>query len=183
MASPLQDGSDFPIRNFSDCHVGIVKALGELGGLPDMIENARRGREVAGHLLAYFQDVVLTHHREEEDQLFPAVQASAVPGDERDKIDMAVALLTAQHRKLEAGLKQVEPALKAAAKGADAEIDAGSVARLVEDYLAHARYEEQVFLPLAQTILGRDSHHMAALGLSLHVRHASKDMMRRFNPL
>lgn len=30
---------------------------------------------------------------------------------------------------------------------------------------------ETEFLPLSQTILGRNSNHMAALGLSLHMRH------------
>ncbi|MEY2688035.1 MAG: hypothetical protein RL375_2233, partial [Pseudomonadota bacterium] len=31
------------------------------------------------------------------------------------------------------------------------------------------------FLPLSQTILGRNGDHMAALGLSLHTRHAMAD--------
>ena len=39
-------------------------------------------------------------------------------------------------------------------------------------YAAHAGFEESRFLPLAQDILGRDDNHMAALGLSLHLRHA-----------
>jgi hypothetical protein len=38
-------------------------------------------------------------------------------------------------------------------------------------YNAHANYEETEFLPLAETILGRNANHMAALGLSLHMRH------------
>ena len=42
---------------------------------------------------------------------------------------------------------------------------------MVQRYQAHAKLEEQVFLPLAQTILGRNGNHMAALGLSLHMRH------------
>jgi len=32
--------------------------------------------------------------------------------------------------------------------------------------------EEKEFLPLPQTILGRDANHMAASGLSLHMWHA-----------
>ena len=53
----------------------------------------------------------------------------------------------------------------------DGDIDAADLHRLVADYTAHAGYEEVEFLPLAQTILGRDGNHMAALGLSLHMRH------------
>ena len=45
------------------------------------------------------------------------------------------------------------------------------VERLVTRYRAHALYEEKEFLPLSQTILGRNANHMAALGLSLHMRH------------
>ena len=38
--------------------------------------------------------------------------------------------------------------------------------------LRHARYEETVFLPLAERILLRNGDHMEALGLALHLRHA-----------
>ncbi len=34
-----------------------------------------------------------------------------------------------------------------------------------------ARCEELEFLPLSEQILGRNGNHMAALGLSLHMRH------------
>ena len=43
--------------------------------------------------------------------------------------------------------------------------------RLVAQYRGHAEFEETAFLPLSQHILGRNSHHLAALGLSLHMRH------------
>ena len=62
---------------------------------------------------------------------------------------------------------------------ADADLDAAAVQTLVAEYQAHARFEEEVFLPLAQSILGRNSAHMAALGLSLHIRHASEGLLRR----
>ena len=47
-----------------------------------------------------------------------------------------------------------------------------TVQALVAAYLAHADFEEEAFLPLAATVLGRNDNHMAALGLSLHMRHA-----------
>ena len=37
-----------------------------------------------------------------------------------------------------------------------------------------------MFLPLSQTILGRNSNHMAALGVSLHMRHALPQVLERF---
>jgi hypothetical protein len=42
---------------------------------------------------------------------------------------------------------------------------------LIQRYKKHAQEEEAVFLPLAEKILSRNSNHMAALGLSLHMRH------------
>jgi hypothetical protein len=42
----------------------------------------------------------------------------------------------------------------------------------VTEYKAHAAYEEAEFLPLSETILSRNSNHMAALGMSIHMRHA-----------
>ena len=46
------------------------------------------------------------------------------------------------------------------------------IVALTTRYREHARFEETDFLPLSQTILGRNANHMAALGMSLHMRHA-----------
>lgn len=56
----------------------------------------------------------------------------------------------------------------------------GELPALVTDYLTHARFEEAQFLPLAQRSLGRNSHHMAALGSSQHIRHASHEIQHKF---
>jgi len=62
--------------------------------------------------------------------------------------------------------------VKDAAHGKPAQVDFKAVDQLVASYFQHADFEEQVFLPLAESILGRDDNHMAALGMSLHMRHA-----------
>ena len=69
--------------------------------------------------------------------------------------------------------------LKNVANGRDSNLDSAAVCRLVDTYTAHARFEEQTFLPLSQTILGRNNNHMAALGMSLHMRHVSRPSWRR----
>lgn len=73
---------------------------------------------------------------------------------------------------VEALWKRLEKGLKPVAKGHSTDLDVTEVHRLVEEYTAHARFEEAEFLPLSEIILGRNSNHMAALGLSLHMRHA-----------
>ena len=75
---------------------------------------------------------------------------------------------------------RLEPALRAVGKGQDAEVDAAAVQRLVDTYIGHARYEEQEFLPLSQSILGRNDNHMAALGLAMHMRHSVPAMLERY---
>jgi len=164
--------ADEPIANFSQCHVGIVEHLKTLGELPALMAPAARAREIAAQTLAFFEEVIAEHHAEEERELFPAVMQSATRGAERDQVETIVARLTAEHRQIEAWWSGLRPQLKQVAKGHDAKLDSVAIEQLVSDYRAHAAFEEEVFLPLSQTILGRNANHMAALGLSLHMRHA-----------
>jgi hemerythrin-like domain-containing protein len=181
MNSSSNDSTDHsPIDDFSQCHVGIVAHLQSLGQLPALLEPAARARQIAADTVMFFRDAVYEHHAEEERELFPAVLGSAAMGVERDKVQAIVDELTAEHRHVEAAWSKLEPKLKAVAKGHDAEIDGAEITALVETYRAHARYEEEVFLPLSQAILGRNSNHMAALGISMHMRHVMPEMLQRF---
>lgn len=180
MTTPPGAGTtDAPIENFSQCHAGILSHLTDLGRLPALLEPATQARQVASRALEFFRAAVFEHHSEEENELFPAVLASAAKGDEHDRVQMIVERLTREHRRVEAAWAALEPELKKVAKGKDSRIDGRAIAGLVAEYQAHATYEEEVFLPLAQTILGRNSDHMAALGLSLHLRHRVPEVLSR----
>ena len=171
---------DAPLTNFSQCHVGITRQLQILAGLPALLEPAAQARRIASDTVAFFRGTVHEHHAEEERELFPAVLASAKRGPEREQVQVLVDRLVAEHRQIEAMWSRLEPALRAVGKGQDADVDVAAVQRLVDTYLGHARYEEQEFLPLSQTLLSRDSNHMAALALSLHMRHAVPAMLERY---
>jgi hemerythrin-like domain-containing protein len=173
-AKPKPVDQDAPLNSFSQCHAGILSQLEAMAELPALVAAAARARSVAMSTLALFQDSVLEHHAEEESELFPAVLRSAHPGEERERVETIVQRLTGEHRTLEALWKRIEHAVNANAKGKPVEVDAAVVAELVCAYGVHARFEEEEFLPLADTILGRDGNHMAALGLSLHLRHATQ---------
>lgn len=162
---------DAPIANFSQCHVGIIGHLDALGELPALMAPAQRARKVAADMLAFFDAVILEHHGDEERELFPAVLKSAAKGNEHENMSHMVERLTAEHRQIESWWSRIKPQLKQIAKGHDTELDAVAVQQLVKEYHAHAQYEEAEFLPQAQAILGRNANHMAALGLSLHMRH------------
>lgn len=162
---------DAPLTNFVQCHEGIVTKLQAFAGLPALMDAVAQARKIATDTVALFDNVVLEHHLEEERDLFPAVLRSAAPGPERERVQIAVDRLTAEHRMVEAAWRRLEPALRAVAKGKPAELEMTAVQALTSTYVAHAQYEEREFLPLCETILGRDGNHMAALGLSLHMRH------------
>ena len=170
-SSPASEHINEPIQDFSHCHEGILKKLDMLGELPALLEPAARAREVAGSAVEFFKEAIFEHHADEERELFPAVLASATKGDEHDLVQLMVQRLTQEHRELEALWKRLESGLKKAAKGHAADLDVAAVQQLVAQYRAHAAFEEREFLPLSQQILGRNANHMAALGLSLHMRH------------
>lgn len=164
-------GSGEPLSTFSQCHAGILAQLQALAELPALMAAAARARSVADDTLEVFRHAVFEHHAEEESDLFPAVLRSAQPGEEQIRVQGWIDRLTAEHRTLESLWKRIEPALNAGARGKPADIDTAVVGELVRAYSAHARFEEDHFLPLCATILGRNGDHMAALGMSLHMRH------------
>ena len=165
-----------PVDDFSDCHAGILATLKKMNHLPEQVAAAKAARETAQAVLKMFEDVVINHHYEEEHDLFPAVLASSQPGVERERVAAMIAQLTQEHRAVEAAWGKLKSQVKAAAKGADTDLNGQDVQDLVAHYLAHAGFEEQQFLPLSQEILGRNSNHLAALGVSLHMRHAKIPM-------
>jgi len=177
-AQPRTDAA--PLNEFSQCHVGILSHLEQFGRLPALVEPAAQARRIAHETLSFFRDVIYEHHAAEERELFPAVLASAARGDEHKRVKEVVERLTREHRRIESAWERVQPELKAIATGRDTALNSATVQRLVREYRAHASFEESEFLPLSQAILGRDDRHLAALGLSLHMRHALPEAMKRF---
>jgi Hemerythrin HHE cation binding domain len=163
--------TEAPISHFSNCHLGIFAQLSRMGDLPALLGPAAQARKIAEESLAFFSQALYSHHSEEEKDLFPAVRQSAQAGAERLQVDGLVEQLTHDHRALETLWESLEPGLRKVAKGQDTTLDTLALQSMVQRYRAHAQLEEQTFLPLAQTILGRNDNHMAALGLTLHMRH------------
>ena len=160
-----------PVGHFSNCHVGILAQLSRLNELPALLAPAALARKTAEQSIAFFGKGMYVHHQEEEKELFPAVRSSAHAGPERLRVEGLIDQLTAGHRQLESWWERIAPGLRQVAKGQDTVIDEAALSALVQQYRQHALLEENEFLPLAETILSRNSHHMAALGLSLHMRH------------
>ncbi len=170
-ATPSPNDSSAPLTSFSSCHEGILSHLKTFGELPALLEPVARARTIAEDTLKFFREAMFDHHAEEEKDLFPAVLDRAEQGEERENVRKLVDQLKAEHRAIEALWLGMEPQIKKLAKGQPADVDGMAVQSLVRKYAAHAKLEQDQFLPLAERILGRDSTEMAALGLSLHMRH------------
>lgn len=170
---------DAPLEDFSHAHVGITSQLKALGELPALLQPAVRARKLAGDALAFFTDVIKEHHAQEERELFPAVLASATKGEERDRVQALVHRLVSEHREVEAQWAALVPGLKDVAKGKDAVLDPAALQRMVHSYMAHAAFEEREFLPLSQSILSRNTNHMAALAIALHMRQSVPQVLGR----
>ncbi len=168
------ESANAPLGEFSHCHEGILSRLEAFADLPALIAAAARARERAAEALFLFEDIVLEHHGDEENELFPAVLRWAEPGEELERVRSLTRRLSEEHRAIEKLWLKYRPAVEAASRGKPADLPKEVATELVAAYVAHAAFEEQVFLPLARDILARDDAHMAALGLSLHLRHAPR---------
>ena len=169
-----------PVGLFSRCHEGILNHLDDLAALPALLAPVARARQIATDTLVFFRRVVYEHHQEEERELFPAVLASARSGDERARVQDLVDRLTREHREIEAAYQRLERGLKQVARGEEITLDGDAVTALVRAYASHARFEEERFLPLSEEILGRNGDHMAALGVSLHLRHSLPEVLAKY---
>lgn len=173
-SDPAPGPAKAPLRQFRGAHAGIRHGLEGLRELPELAAALERARQRAGDTLALFDNVVLAHHAEEEEELFTAVQRSCADEAEAQQVRELVAVLSAQHRQVESLWSRLRPAVARVAAGKDtgAAMFGAEVDRLVAVYEEHAQYEEDFFLPLADAILRRNANHMAALDIALHLRHA-----------
>lgn len=172
--------ADEPLDEFSNCHGGILEKLDALDRLPALLAPAAEARRIAAESLDFFSSVVYEHHGEEERELFPAVLASARGGDERQRVQELVDRLAREHREIEAAYQRLERGLKQVARGEESTLDGSAVTALVRAYASHAKFEEERFLPLSEEILGRNGDHMAALGVSLHLRHSLPEVLAKY---
>lgn len=164
---------DNPITDFSGCHEGILeeftklKTLPMILGEPDTLEDAK---QAANDLRRFFKKVVKPHHDDEELELFKSVRGALKKHPEKAMAARGyIARLIEEHRYLEKTWKSIDKTLKKITKGKTADLDVVELEQFANDYLSHAEFEEQYFLPLAEEILS--SQDKSKLGMSLHIRH------------
>jgi hypothetical protein len=162
--------ADTASAKYASCHAGIAQRLQKLNEMPELVAAVTRAREVAQRTLSAARDAIFEHHLEEERDLFTTVLSLAEAGAERMHVQAIIDRLTAQHRDIEALWTTVERELVRGVTGCASRMDLADLQRLASEYEAHARFEEAVFLPMAEGILERGGNGAGALALEMHHR-------------
>jgi len=129
---------------------------------PEAVRNTAQG------VLRYFDLSVTVHHRDEEDDLHPALVEAMAGSDPVCLREMAEAAAVA-HRAIEAAWRALRPAIVALSRGEPAAVDAASVEALVAGCEHSFAHEDRELLPTALRLL--DDAALAQLRARFDERH------------
>ena len=157
-------GFDHPIDILDGCHQRIRRHCALIGRLAEHL--AARGaddeaRVTAGLIVRFFETAGANHHRDEEDDLFPALERVA-PSLELNAVRDLLHRLRKDHRKLDGLWLQMRARLGEVVAGDPARIDPKAAAAFALAYYRHIALEEAELLPLARRLL--DANLVARLG-------------------
>jgi hemerythrin-like domain-containing protein len=166
MISPIAD-FDQPIEMLDRCHQRIRRTCDLLVRIASHIR--ARGcdddaRDAALLVVRFFDTAGANHHRDEEDDLFPAL-IHYVPSEELNAVRCLVFKLRAQHAELDTMWAGLRPQVMSIAVRGETELSveiARSFAAATEKHIAT---EEAELLPLARRVLGESL--LVRLGTSM----------------
>lgn len=148
-------GFDTPLELLSACHDRMARQCETLKRLVAHV--AQHGADgvaqtAAASVLRYFDTAALLHHRDEEEDLFPALIES-MAGSDAVCLHAIVDGLTQQHRQLEATWHRLHDSLEAVSAGQSVKLDEDSVEQFCSMYASHIQREEDELLPMAARLL------------------------------
>lgn len=159
-----------PIAVLKHCHDKIRKQLATLEKMPSHCAthgadaNAQQG---AAAVLRYFDNAAKLHHQDEEQDLFPMLDATA-HGVDQAALQALVPELLTEHRHMEILWEPLHAALSAIANGTANSLPATSLHEFTAMYYAHMDKEENTIAPMAKRLF--DAAQMAQLGLAMQQR-------------
>lgn len=158
-------GFDDPIGMLRACHRRIEKQLATLERLQRHLPEHGHdddARHAARAILRYFDTGAVNHHADEERSIFPRMAAA---GAEAQPI---IAELERQHRLLDVQWARLRPLLVGIAAGQRANLSRRAVLELRDAYERHIATEEDVLIPLAESVL--DEHALRSIGEEMAAR-------------
>jgi hemerythrin-like domain-containing protein len=160
----ILDGCHQRIRRHSALVVRIAEHL-QLRGVDADAAKA------AGNVVRFMDTAGSHHHRDEEVDLFPALEKQ-VSGGERELVHGLLDRLREDHRHLDIAWSRMKRPLDEIAAGRDARITPNEAREFSAAYERHIALEESELLPLARRIL--DLGQVARLGLAMARRRGAR---------
>jgi hemerythrin-like domain-containing protein len=167
--SPAAD-FDHPIEILEGCHQRIRRNCTLVERIARHLGNRGaddEARQAAHTVMRYFDEAGRNHHRDEEDDLFPAMARSARGGD-CALVAAVVERLRLEHTQLEAAWRDMRTRLEAVADGARSGITHAEAQAFARAYERHMEIEEATLFPLARRLL--DAATVAEVGAAMAAR-------------
>jgi hemerythrin-like domain-containing protein len=157
-------GFDDPIEILDGCHERVRRNCATIERIAARVASSgvdADARLAATGVIRYFDTAGANHHRDEEDDLFPALAHHAPSGELNAVFDL-LARLRADHRKLEQLWNELRARLRGVIEGRDGGLTPEVARAFSQAYERHIALEESQLLPLARRVL--DERVVAAMG-------------------
>lgn len=132
-----------------------IRQRGLCTTLREMADSGRMRRSVADDMIAFLETDMPLHHRDADEDLFPALRKRALPEDD---LDAALASLSGDHRQSEEMARGIADALAARPADETLQLDAG-IRETILSYAAcehrHLAIENSIVMAIARIRLTR----------------------------
>ena len=146
---------DHPIDILDGCHERIKRQCLTIQRIAEHLATQgpdEEARTAARAVIRYFDTAGANHHRDEEEDLFPAL-LHAVPDRELPATRALVYRLKADHARLDAAWSEMRARLARLANAGEAAVDMEAARAFGAAYDRHIGLEEAEMLPLARRVL------------------------------
>lgn len=165
---------DHPLEMLRACHGKILRQCDTLQKLAAHLEGHgcdTQAQQAAQAILRYFDTAGKLHHRDEEQDLFPALRASA--GEQGPAVEALLERLLAEHVGMLEAWDALQPVLTRLAAGQPASLPPEATQRFIVSHARHVALENAELLPLAARLL--DTAQLAAIGRHMAQRRGVAD--------
>ena len=163
-------GFDQPLAVLKHCHDRIRKQLNTLDKLLQHLPEHgcdEQAIQAAKAVLRYFNEAAPLHHEDEEVDLLPTLQATAI-GEDATLVQEYLPLILEQHHQMDAQWAVLEQQLLAIAKAESTHLSETDITQFKEIYAGHMQIEETKIAPMAMRIFSADQ--MSKLGAAMQQR-------------
>lgn len=162
--------TDNPVDRLSACHDRIrrqCRTLIKLRAHTDKHGSNDQAQRAACRVMRYFDEAVVVHHADEEQDVFPALTLASTAADLPATLSLC-ARLKHEHAKMGDNWQMVREHLTPIAKGEKHKLPQALVLRFTHAYEKHTDLEDRMLLPLVSKLLGADQ--LARINYAMRAR-------------